>query len=118
LIYLSGLISTENIVNPINISMFENSIIMREYYVIGPYQLGSKTGKSWVVGIPSEVAKVLQISTSTLFILRIQEDSSITLQKINEVIERHNSTMSFYDKNSMVPVNEATAAGKCSIGGE
>jgi hypothetical protein len=119
LIYSSGLTSTENIANLINISIFENSKNMREYYVIGPYQLGSKTGKSWVVGIPSEVAKVLQISTSTLFALRIQKDSrSITLQKINEVIERYNSTMSFYRKNSMAPVSEATAAGKCSIGGE
>lgn len=40
---------------------------MHEYYIIGPYQLASKTGKSWVVGIPAEVAKVLQLSTSTLF---------------------------------------------------
>ena len=68
---------------------------MRDYYVIGPYQLGSKTGKSWVVGIPAEVAKLLQISPSTLFALRIHKDTrSLTLQEINEAIERYSDRMS------------------------
>lgn len=63
---------------------------MQEYYVIGPYQLGSKTGKSWVVGIPADVVKELQINTSTIFALRIQKNfKSITLQKINEIIEKY-----------------------------
>ena len=79
---------------------------MKDYYVIGPYQLGSKGGKSWVVGIPAEVAKALQISTSTLFTLRIQKDSSLSLQKINEVIERYNSLMSSCDKNFMAQGSE------------
>jgi antitoxin component of MazEF toxin-antitoxin module len=75
---------------------------MREFYVIGPYQLGSKTGKSWVVGIPAEVAKVLQISSSTLFSLRIHKDTrSITLQEISELIEKYNKTVLQHDKNLM-----------------
>lgn len=91
---------------------------MREYYVIGPYQLGSKTGKSWVVGIPAEVAKVLQLSTSTLFALRIREDSrSITLQKINDVIERYNNMMLSSDK-SLLAEREAAAVSERAIGGE
>jgi hypothetical protein len=87
---------------------------MREYYVIGPYQLGSKTGKSWVVGIPAEVARVLQINGSTLFALRIQKDSrSITLQKINEVIERYDNMMLTSDRSSV-----ATAVSEHSTDGE
>lgn len=92
---------------------------MREYYVIGPYQLGSKTGKSWVVGIPAEVAKVLQLSTSTLFALRVQKDfRRITLQKINEVIEKYNSTESSCDKNLIEPGNEVAALAEHSMSGE
>jgi hypothetical protein len=78
---------------------------MREYYVIGPYQLGSKTGKSWVVGIPAEVVKEFQISASTLFTLRIKKDSrSIILHKINEVIEKHYNMMAHSD-NGKTSVN-------------
>jgi len=88
--------------------MFEKFKDMRKYYVIGPYQLGSKKGKSWVVGIPSEVAKAFQISASTLFALTVQKDSkSITLQQVNEVIEKYNNTISSCDKNlMMIPGNE------------
>lgn len=67
---------------------------MRDYYVVGPYQLGSKTGKSWVVGIPAEVVKELQINSSTIFALRIQKViRSISLQMINEIIEKYECTI-------------------------
>ena len=92
---------------------------MRDYYVIGPYQLGSKTGKSWVVGIPVEVAKLLQISASTLFTLRIHKESkSMTLQTINEVIESYNSMMPPSDKNFMSPGSKEAAVGEHSKDGE
>lgn len=90
---------------------------MREYYVIGPYQLGSKTGKSWVVGIPAEVVKELQINTSTLFALRIQKDSrSITLRKINELIEKYNNMMVHSDKRLEVPESKTTGINEHSLG--
>jgi antitoxin component of MazEF toxin-antitoxin module len=80
---------------------------MREYYVIGPYQLGSKSGKSWVVGIPAEVAKVLQISPSTLFSLRIHKETrSITLQEINEAIERYTERMTSDNMNKQLQKNQ------------
>jgi hypothetical protein len=84
---------------------------MRELYVIGPYKLGSKTGKSWVIGIPSEVAKILQISSSTLFALRIDKETrSITLQEISELIEKYNNTMLSRGKNLMTTARSEISA--------
>jgi antitoxin component of MazEF toxin-antitoxin module len=69
--------------------------------------LGSKNGKSWVVGIPADVVKELQISASTIFVLRIQKEyRKITLQKIDEIIENY---------GNMIPADESLVASKQQV---
>jgi hypothetical protein len=51
-------------------------------YVIQPYRVGSKNGKSLALIIPARVAKECDISSSTVFSVRMNADSrTISLQQ-------------------------------------
>jgi hypothetical protein len=72
---------------------------MLNRYIIQPYEVGSKQAKSLALIIPAEVRKA-KVNTSTVFILNIDETTKrITLQKINEIIEK--------SENTMVPAEES-----------
>ena len=64
-------------------------------YIIQPYQVGSKTAKSLALIIPAKVRKEANISTSTVFSLRMDKNTKrITLQTINELIENYENNVS------------------------
>lgn len=73
---------------------------MLNRYIIQPYEVGSKQAKSLALIIPAEVRKEANVNTSTVFILNIDEKTKrITLQKINEIMEK--------SENTMVPAEES-----------
>lgn len=49
-------------------------LIVRDIYLIQPYPVGSKNSKSLAIVIPSEIAKKLQIDTSTVFVLKSTDE--------------------------------------------
>jgi hypothetical protein len=54
-------------------------------YVVQPYKVGTKRGKSLAMIIPAEFARDNHIDTSTIFILRNLKDNTgkITFQRVN-----------------------------------
>jgi hypothetical protein len=61
---------------------------MKRIYVLQPYRVGSRNGKSLAMVIPAEVAKVCNIDESTVFALRVDSSREhITLESINEINE-------------------------------
>ncbi len=46
---------------------------MKQVYVLQPYQVGSKDGKSLALIIPAKVARQCSVNTSTVFTLRVDE---------------------------------------------
>lgn len=57
-------------------------------YILQPYRVGSKNGKSLAMVIPAEVAKAYNIDDSTAFILRIDRSRKhIILESLNEINE-------------------------------
>jgi hypothetical protein len=80
----------------------------RTTYIVRPYQVGSKSAKSLALIIPSKVREQANINTSTVFTLRIDENTKrITLQTINELIEKYENTVptgeSLVASNQQVP---------------
>jgi antitoxin component of MazEF toxin-antitoxin module len=67
-------------------------ISMKSMYALQPYQVGSKDGKSLALIIPAKVAKQYNVSTSTVFTLKADEDTKrIMLQQtLNEIIVDNN----------------------------
>ena len=60
-------------------------IIMHKMYVVRPYKVGSKTGKSTALVIPREIVEQYGINPSSLMILRTDDvPKKITLQAIKE----------------------------------
>jgi hypothetical protein len=51
-------------------------------FVIQPYRVGSKMGRSLAVVIPSKIVKEQQIDTSTIFVARSDCNEKIILEKI------------------------------------
>ena len=67
---------------------------MKSIYIIQPYRVGSKNAESLALIIPAKVRKQANISTSTVFTLKIDENTKrITLQTINELIENYENTV-------------------------
>jgi antitoxin component of MazEF toxin-antitoxin module len=65
---------------------------MKSVYALQPYQVGSKDGKSLALIIPAKVAKQYNIDESTVFTLRVDEDTKrIMLQTANEIIMDNNN---------------------------
>lgn len=61
----------------------------RNIYVMQPYRVGSKNGKSLVILIPARIVKEFNINTSTVFMLRKnKEKKTITLETIHELNEQ------------------------------
>jgi antitoxin component of MazEF toxin-antitoxin module len=61
---------------------------MKKLYALQPYMVGSKKGKSLVVVIPSEVVKMCNIDTSTVFTLNGDEKTkTVTLQTVQRLNE-------------------------------
>jgi hypothetical protein len=55
---------------------------MKTFYVLQPYQVGSKRSKSLALVIPAKVVRECNIDTSTVFALRTNVDTKhITLQQ-------------------------------------
>jgi hypothetical protein len=82
---------------------------MKSIYIIQPYRVGSKNAESLALIIPSKVRKQANIDTSTVFTLRIDENTKrITLQTINDLIEKYENTVptgeSLVASNQQVPV--------------
>jgi hypothetical protein len=71
-------------------------------YVIKPYRVGTKNGKSLAMIIPAGFARDNQIDTSTIFILKNELNNleSITLQRI-----RYSE-----DEKTVIPIGEGLEA--------
>ena len=64
-------------------------------YLIQPYFVGSKEAKSLALIIPAQVRRETNIDASTIFMLSIDEKTKrITLQRMNEIIEKNENIMS------------------------
>jgi antitoxin component of MazEF toxin-antitoxin module len=75
---------------------------MKSIYVLQPYHVGSRNGKSLAMVIPAEVAKACNIDISTAFALRVDRSRKhITLESINEINERKE------DKSEIIPAGES-----------
>jgi hypothetical protein len=78
-----------------------------ELYVVRPYKVGTKSGKSLAMIIPAGFARDNHIDTSTIFILK-NEDSKIgkiILQRIRDI----------GDEKSMTPAGESFEASNQQI---
>jgi hypothetical protein len=78
-----------------------------ELYVVRPYKVGTKNGKSLAMIIPAGFARDNHIDTSTIFILK-NEDSKIgkiILQRIRDI----------GDEKSMTPAGESLEASNQQI---
>ena len=65
---------------------------MKQVYALQPYQVGSKDGKSLALIIPAKVARQCNVNMSTVFTLRIDQDSKrIMLETLNEIIMDNNN---------------------------
>lgn len=59
---------------------------MKAIYALQPYEVGSKDGKSLALIIPAKVAKRYNVDTSTVFTLRVDENTKrIMLQTLTEM---------------------------------
>jgi antitoxin component of MazEF toxin-antitoxin module len=75
---------------------------MKSIYVLQPYRVGSRNGKSLAMVIPAEVAKACNIDVSTAFALRVDRSGKhITVESINEINERNE------DKSEIKPAGES-----------
>lgn len=71
--------------------LFMLYVDMKQVYVLQPYQVGSKDGKSLALIIPAKVARQCSVNTSTVFTLRVDEGTKrIMLQTLNEIIMDNN----------------------------
>ena len=57
---------------------------IRSIYSLQPYKVGAKKGNSLGMVIPAAIVRDQGIDTSTIFLLRLEGKSKITLKKINE----------------------------------
>ena len=81
--------------------------MLKSIHIVRPYQVGSKHAKSLALIIPAKVREQAKIDTSTVFTLRIDENTRrITLQTINELIEKYENT---------VPTGESLAASSQQV---
>lgn len=63
--------------------------MMKSLYILQPYSVGSKKGKSLVVLIPSEIVKKYKIDTSTAFALRgVDKTNSIVLYTLSGIDQK------------------------------
>jgi hypothetical protein len=62
--------------------------MIKRLYLVQPYLVGSKQGRSLVLTIPSEVAKHCNLDTSTIFFMRIDaQTKTIILRAMNETAQ-------------------------------
>src|SRR5215831_16557141 len=58
-------------------------VIQKEFYILQPYHVGSKHGRSLALVIPAPIVDELEITPSTPFILQIsQQTDQITLHRV------------------------------------
>jgi hypothetical protein len=78
---------------------------MRKSHLIQPYQVGSKNSKSLAIVIPSDIRKKMQIDSSTVFVLKTNNNNKCISLTIAD-IENNENNMIPVDKNS----SQATSA--------
>jgi bifunctional DNA-binding transcriptional regulator/antitoxin component of YhaV-PrlF toxin-antitoxin module len=75
---------------------------MDNYYLVRPYEVGSKPTKCLAMVIPAALRKYANIDRSSILIAKIDEKTKqITLKNIDAIIERC---------EKMIPVDESLAA--------
>ena len=75
---------------------------MKSIYILQPYHVGSKNGKSLAMVIPARVAKACNIDISTAFALRVDKSRKhITLESLNEINELSR------DKSQIIPAGDS-----------
>jgi hypothetical protein len=69
----------------------------RSFYVVQPYEVGTKEHKSLAIIIPARVAKEYNVSKATILALSVNpKDKRITLQKVD-----------IADQNMTIPASES-----------
>ena len=77
---------------------------MDNYYLVRPYEVGSKSAKCMAMVIPAALRKHANIDRSSILMAKIDEKTKlITLKNMNAIIERC---------EKMLPVDESLAASK------
>ena len=77
---------------------------MKSTYMVQPYRVGSKQGKSLALVIPARLRREADITSSTILMIKIDEHTRrITVQKVNEIIEQF---------ENMTPAAESLEATK------
>lgn len=67
---------------------------MKSTYILQPYKVGSKQGESLAVIIPAKLRKEVDITVSTVLMLKVDEKTKrITLQKVDELIENYDNVI-------------------------
>jgi antitoxin component of MazEF toxin-antitoxin module len=75
---------------------------MKRIYVLQPYRVGSRNGKSLAIVIPAEVTKACNVDDSTAFALRVDSTGKhIMLESINEINEL------IGEKSEIIPAGES-----------
>ena len=79
----------------------------RRFYVIQPYKVGTKNGESLAMIIPARFAKDNHIDTSTIFILRNEENQTgkIILKRMRNI----------KDEELMTPADESFQASSQQV---
>jgi hypothetical protein len=80
---------------------------VKTIYMVQPYRVGSKHGKSLVIVIPAKVVKKYSINTSTIFALTGDDNTkTITLQnvsKMNNASDIPNQKGGYLDESDRMP---------------
>jgi antitoxin component of MazEF toxin-antitoxin module len=86
---------------------------MREMYIIQPYLVGSKHGRSLAVIIPAQIAREYKINASTAFTFRVNRESkSITLQIVDVATEKTKKEMMRpADESFQAPNQQVSSSG-------
>jgi hypothetical protein len=83
---------------------------MKSVYVVQAYHVGSKHGKSLALILPANVTSTWGINASTVFALRINEETKqITLQIIDKILEQQCKINPMHNGESLANYNQKSS---------